>query len=76
MTTAAEPGKDDHYGSWSAPPARPPYGCGFPAQGPYGYGPPPGTTSTNRLAIASMVLGISGSIGWAVCWPSCSDTSP
>lgn len=58
MTTAADSGKGDHYGSWSAP-AVPPYGYGFPAQGPYGYGyGPPPMTSTNGLAIASMVLGI------------------
>ena len=65
MTTSAEQGHGDHHGSWSAPqPAcggppghwGPP-GHGGPVPGPYGWGPPP-VTSTNGLAIASMVLGI------------------
>ena len=43
----------DYHGSWSTPP---PAAYGPP--GPYGYGYPPAQTSTNGLAIASMVLGI------------------
>ncbi len=48
----------NYHGSWSSPPALPamppgPYGPG----GPYGYTMVP-ATSTNGMAIASMVLGI------------------
>ena len=45
----------NYHGSWSAPPAPP----GMPpgAYGPYGYAMVPQTT-TNGLAIASLVLGI------------------
>jgi hypothetical protein len=56
--TAPAPGQpysgQPYHGSWSPPPARPgPYGPG----GPYGYAMVP-QTSTNGMAIASMVLGI------------------
>jgi hypothetical protein len=60
--TAPMPGQpysgQGYHGSWSAPPAQP----GMPP-GPYGPGAPYGypmipATSTNGMAIASMVLGI------------------
>lgn len=58
MTTPLPGAPGSYYGSWSSPPPPPgmlpgPYGPGAP----YGYAMVP-QTSTNGMAIASMVLGI------------------